>query len=161
MNHIIAGAALALTLALASAAVPATASEATTMKFECPDPDTKPAQSPDLSGSWDLVMDVGGNPSFGLLSVGRSGAGFAGSIALNAGVAVARSLTFDGQVVALIVATGEGDVRFDGSLASDGKRMCGIVSYHGGQKYGMIAQKRPSRATGAANSGAGQGDARR
>lgn len=69
----------------------------------------------------------------------------AGSIALNAGVAVVRSLKSDGHAVAMVVTTGEGDVRFDGSLASDGKRMCGIVSYHGGQKYEMIAQKRPDR----------------
>jgi hypothetical protein len=90
-------------------------------------------------------MDVGGVPSFGLLSVARSGTELAGSLSFNAGVVVVRSLTFDVQAVAMIVASGEGDVRFDGSLASDGKRMCGIVSYHGGQKFEMIAQKRPDR----------------
>ena len=35
--------------------------------------------------------------------------------------------------------------RFDGSLTPDGQRMCGIVTYHGGQKFAMIAQKRPDR----------------
>ncbi len=90
-------------------------------------------------------MDAGGVPSFGLLSVAMSGTELAGSLALNAGVVVVRSLTFDGQTVAMIVAPGEGDVRFDGSLASDGKRMCGIVSYHRGQKFEMIAQKRAGR----------------
>ena len=139
MYRIIAG------IALASAAVPAAASEAATMKFECRVATTTAVKSPDLSGSWDMVMDVGGNPSFGLLSVGRSGTALAGSIALNAGVAVVRSLTLDGRTVAMIVTTGEGDVRFDGSLASDGKRMCGIVTYHGGRKYEMVAQKRPVR----------------
>jgi hypothetical protein len=139
MNRIIAG------VALASAAVPAAASEAATMRFECPASTTKPSQSPELSGLWDMVMDVGGVPSFGLLSLGMSGTELAGSLALNAGVVVVRSLTFDGQTVAMIVASGEGDVRFDGSLASDGKRMCGIVSYHRGQKFEMIAQKRPDR----------------
>jgi hypothetical protein len=69
----------------------------------------------------------------------------AGSLALNAGVVVVRSLKFDGQTVAMIVASDDGDVRFDGTLASDGKRMCGIVSYHHGQKFEMIAQKRPDR----------------
>ena len=117
------------------------------MRFECRAPTAAPSEPPELPGQWDLVMDVGGRPSFGLLSVGRSGTQLAGSIALNAGVAVVRSLTLDGQAVAMIVTTGEGDVRFDGSLASDGKRMCGIVSYHGGQKFEMIAQKRPGRET--------------
>jgi hypothetical protein len=142
MNRIIAG------VALASAAVPAAASEAVNMRFACPASITKPSQPPELSGQWDLVMDVGGIPSFGLLSLGMSDKRLAGSIALNAGVAVVRSLTFDGKTVAMIVSTGEGDVRFDGSLASDGKRMCGIVSYHGGQKFDMIAQKRPARGSG-------------
>ena len=117
------------------------------MKFECAST-AAPSPSPDLAGQWDLVMDVGGVPSFGLLSVGRSDKQLAGSIALNAGVAVVRSLTLEDKTVAMIVTTGEGDVRFDGSLASDGKRMCGIVSYHGGQKFEMIAQKRPDRGSG-------------
>jgi hypothetical protein len=142
MNRIIAG------VALASAAVSATASEAATMRFECRTSSTTPSQSPELSGLWDVVMDVGGVPSFGLLSVAMSGTELAGSLALNAGVVVVRSLTLDGQTVSMIVASGEGDVRFDGSLASDGKRMCGIVSYHGGQKFEMIAQKRPARVSG-------------
>lgn len=139
MNRIIAG------IALVSAAAPAAASEAVNMRFECPASPAKPSRPPELSGQWDMVMDVGGIPSFGLLSLGVSDKQLAGSIALNAGVAVVRSLTSDGRTVAMIVSTGEGDVRFDGSLASDGRRMCGIVSYHGGQKLGMIAQKRPDR----------------
>jgi hypothetical protein len=139
MNRIIAG------VALASAAVPAAASEAATMRFECRESVTKPSQSPELSGLWDVLMDVGGVPSFGLLSLGMSDTKLAGSLALNAGVVVVRSLKFDGQTVAMIVASGDGDVRFDGTLASDGKRMCGIVSYHHGQKFEMIAQKRPDR----------------
>jgi hypothetical protein len=115
------------------------------MRFECPEQTTNPSRSPELAGLWDVLMDVGGVPSFGLLSLGRSDAELAGSLALSAGVVVVRSLTFDGQAVTMIVASGEGEVRFDGSLASDGKRMCGIVSYHHGQKFEMIAQKRPDR----------------
>jgi hypothetical protein len=139
MNRIIAG------IALASVAVPAAATEAVDMLFECPASTASPSQRPDLAGLWDLLMDVGGVPSFGLLSVAMSGTELAGSIALNAGVVVVRSLTFDGQAVTMIVASREGDVRFDGSLGSDGKRMCGIVSYHGGQTFEMVAQKRPDR----------------
>lgn len=141
MYRIIAG------LALASAAVPAAANEAVNMRFECRASTTKPVQPPELSGLWDVLMDVEGVPSFGLLSVATSGTQLAGSLALNAGVVVVRSLTFDGQTVSMIVASREGEVRFDGSLASDGKRMCGIVTYHRGQKFEMVAQKRPDRAS--------------
>ncbi len=139
MKPIIAG------LAWALAAVPATASEAVNMRFACPAPTAKAVPPPELAGSWDVLMDVGGVPSFGLLSVGMLDAGLGGSLALTPGVVVVRSLKTDGQIVAMIVASREGDVRFDGSLASDGKRMCGIVSYHGGRKLAMIAQKRPDR----------------
>jgi hypothetical protein len=132
-------------MALASAAVPAAASEVVAMRFECRASAGKPNQAPQLAGLWDVLMDVGGVPSFGLLSVAMSGTELAGSLALNAGVVVVRSLTLVNQSVTMIVASGEGDVRFDGSLASDGKRMCGIVSYHGGQKFEMVAQKRAGR----------------
>jgi hypothetical protein len=142
MNRIIAG------VALATAAVPAAESEGATMRFECRAPITKPIQSTDLSGLWDVVMDVAGVPSFGLLSLGTSGTELGGSLALSAGVVVVRSLSLDGHKVTMIVASREGDVRFDGSLASDGKRMCGIVSYHRGQKFEMIAQKRADRGPG-------------
>ena len=116
------------------------------MRFECPASAAKAAPRPELAGLWDVLMDVGGVPGFGLLSVGMVDAGMGGSLALTPGVVVVRSLKTDGQIVAMIVASREGDVRFDGSLASDGKRMCGIVSYHGGRKLAMIAQKRPDRA---------------
>ena len=140
MKSIIAG-----IIILASAAVPVSASASLTMRFECPEQTAQQSQAPELSGSWDMVMDVGGTPSFGLLSVGRSGPELAGSITLNAGVAVVRSLKLEDRTVAMVVVTGEGEVRFDGTLASDGRRMCGIVTYHGGQKLPMIAQKRPDR----------------
>ena len=134
-------------MALAFSAVPAAATETAPMQFGCNQPASQPGQPPELAGSWDLVMDVGGIPSFGLLSAGRSGQDYAGSIALNAGVAVVRSLKLEGRAVSLVVVTGEGEVSFDGTLAPDGRRMCGIVNYHGGEKYRMVAQKRPDRGT--------------
>lgn len=133
-------------LALAMASVSANAAEAISMRFECRHAEGATASSsPELSGLWDVLMDVGGVPSFGLLSVAVSGKTLAGSLSLNAGVVAVRSLERDGSAVSMLVASGEGDVRFDGSLAADGKRMCGIVSYHQGQKFEMIAQKRPDR----------------
>ena len=142
MKRIIAG------IALASVAVPATANEAVDMRFACPASTATPGQPPELSGLWDVLMDVAGVPSFGLLSLGMSGAELGGSLALTPGVVVVRNLKSDGRTVAMIVASREGDVRFDGSVSSDGTRMCGIVTYHGGRKFGMIAQKRPDRASG-------------
>lgn len=140
MKRIIAG------LVLASAAVAAAASEAVNMRFACPAAATStPTQPPELAGLWDALMDVGGTPSFGLLSVGMTGSELGGSLALTPGVVVVRSLKSDGRTVAMVVASREGDVRFDGSLTPDAKRMCGIVTYHGGQKFAMIAQKRPDR----------------
>lgn len=141
MTRIIAG------LVLASAAVPAAASEAVEMRFACPAAaaTSTPTQPPELAGLWDALMDVGGTPSFGLLSVGMTGSELGGSLALTPGVVVVRSLKSDGRTVAMVVASREGDVRFDGSLTPDAKRMCGIVTYHDGQKFAMIAQKRPDR----------------
>ncbi|SNS80607.1 hypothetical protein SAMN06295912_11719 [Sphingomonas laterariae] len=135
-------------IALACASVPAAASEAVTMQFACSAPDmaaAKPVQPGDLAGLWDALMDVGGIPSFGLLSLGMMGPELGGSLALTPGVVVVRSLKVDGRMVAMVVASNEGDVRFNGALAGDGKRMCGIVDYHGGQKVEMIMQKRPER----------------
>ena len=85
MNRFFAGVGLVGSLMLM------TPCEAATMRFECAEPVAAPAQVPDPSGSWDMVMDVGGTPSFGLLSVARAGVDLAGSIALNAGVVVVRS----------------------------------------------------------------------
>jgi hypothetical protein len=139
MNRIIAG------LALACAAAPAAASEPVAMRFDCRDTGAKQVQARELEGLWDLLMDVGGTPSFGLLSVGMSGPQLAGSVAMNAGVAVVRSLALDGTNLRMVVVTSEGDVTFVGTLVAEGKQMCGIVTYHGGQKLPMVARKKPGR----------------
>ncbi len=135
-------------LALASAAVPAAAVDGANMRFSCDASTASPGQPPELVGLWDVVMDVGGVPSFGLLSLGMTGTELGGSLSLTPGVVVVRSLKSDGQTVAMVVASREGDVRFDGSLTPDGKRMCGIVSYHGSRRFEMVAQKRPDRGSG-------------
>ena len=80
MNRIIAG------VALASSAAPAAASEAVDMRFECPVSTANPSQLPELLGLWDVLMDVGGTPSFGLLSIGMSGTELGGSLALTPAV---------------------------------------------------------------------------
>ena len=44
----------------------------------------------------------------------------------------------------MVVASREGDVLFDGLLSAKGDLMCGTVTYHGGETFPMVAQKRPS-----------------
>jgi hypothetical protein len=44
----------------------------------------------------------------------------------------------------MVVASTEGDVRFDGRLSARGDLMCGTVTYHGGESFQMVAQKRPT-----------------
>ena len=43
------------------------------------------------------------------------------------------------------VASREGEVTFEGRLSADGKSMFGIVNYHGGVAYPMVATLRPKR----------------
>ena len=136
-----------LALMLAWAALPAVAQASVTMRFECRhDGAAQEDRSEALTGTWDIVMDVGGIPSFGQLSLALADGRLSGSLSLNAGVVVVRSLVSDRGAVTMVVASQEGDVRFDGILNRDRKRMCGVVNYHGGEKLEMVAQKRPDRA---------------
>lgn len=135
-------------MALAAACVPAVACHAAPLAFTCDTQKPDGVLSADLAGLWDVLMAVEDFPNFGLLSLGKVGEGFGGSLSLSAGVVVVTSLEVNGDGVTMVVASGEGDVRFDGSLAGDGKRMCGTVSYHGGRKFEMIVQKRADRSRG-------------
>ena len=49
-----------------------------------------------------------------------------------------------GNSIHMVVASTEGDVLFDGRLSAKGDFMCGTVTYHGGETFPMVAQKRPS-----------------
>lgn len=98
-----------------------------------------------LHGNWDFLMDVGGSPSFGLLSIGWIDGGYGGSLTpTRTAPVVVRSIRLTGANIQMVVASPEGDVRFDGKLSSKGDRMCGMVAYHGGQTFPMVAQRRPS-----------------
>ncbi|WP_187107727.1 hypothetical protein [Sphingomonas xanthus] len=90
-------------------------------------------------------MDVGGTPSFGLLSIGLVDGGYGGSLTpVRTAPVVLRRIDLAGDKIHMVVASREGDVLFDGTLSPKGDRMCGIVTYHGGQSFPMMAQKRPS-----------------
>ena len=102
-------------------------------------------EGPILHGNWDFLMDVGGEPSFGLMSIGFSGDRYGGSVTpVRTAPVVLRDVTLTGNRVRLAVASPDGDILFDGTLSPKGDRICGTVTYHGGRTFPMLAQKRPS-----------------
>ncbi len=98
-----------------------------------------------LHGHWDFLMVPRGTPSFGLMSIGFVGADYGGSLApARTAPVVLRRITLTGNTIHMVVASREGDVLFDGRLSAKGDFMCGTVTYHGGETFPMLAQKRPS-----------------
>ena len=138
-----------MTLALAAAlAAPGTvaAQPAAPIAVTC---DAGPAaaggEAPNLHGHWDFLMVPRGTPSFGLMSIGFVGADYGGSLApARTAPVVLRRITLNGQSIHMVVASTEGDVLFDGKLSAKGDYMCGTVTYHGGETFPMVAQRRPS-----------------
>jgi hypothetical protein len=134
-------------VALAAAAVPAAASEAApSIALNCnTEPSTAGGEAPNLHGHWDFLMVPRGTPSFGLMSIGFVGAEYGGSLApARTAPVVLRKVSLTGNTIQLVVASREGDVLFDGKLSAKGDFMCGTVTYHGGETFPMVAQKRPS-----------------
>lgn len=102
-------------------------------------------ESPNLHGNWDFVMDVGGTPNFGLLSLGLVDDAYGGSLTLwMTAPVVLRKITLSGYSFHMAVASREGDVLFNGVLSAKGDRMCGTVTYHGDRSFTAMAQRRPS-----------------
>jgi hypothetical protein len=137
------------TLALAAAlAAPAAfaAQPATSIALDCDaGAATAGGEAPSLHGHWDFLMAPRGTPSFGRMSIGFAGADYGGSLApARTAPVVLRSITLTGHSLHMVVASTEGDVRFDGRLSAKGDLMCGTVTYHGGETFPMVAQKRPS-----------------
>ena len=131
---------------LACAAVPAAASEAATTRLECAaGAEAAGADAPNLHGHWDFMMVPRGTPSFGLMTIGFVGADYGGSLApTRTAPVVLRNITLTGSKIHMVVASREGDVLFDGRLSAKGDFMCGTVTYHGGETFPMVAQRRPS-----------------
>ena len=79
----------------------------------------------------------------GFFALGPVERGWAGSLTpyLTNTLAI-RLLTVHGDSVRMIVASREGDVRFQGRLTDDGRTMEGIVEYHGGALVPMTATRR-------------------
>ena len=103
------------------------------------------SEAPNLHGHWDFLMIPRGQASFGLMSIGFVGSDYGGSLApARTAPVVIRKISFDGHAVHMAVASTEGDVLFNGKISAKGDYMCGIVTYHGGETFPMIAHKRPS-----------------
>ena len=106
---------------------------------------TAGGEAPNLHGHWDFLMVPRGTPSFGLMSIGFVGADYGGSLApVRTAPVVLRKITSTGNSIHMVVASTEGDVLFDGKLSAKGDYMCGTVTYHGGETFPMVAQRRPS-----------------
>lgn len=138
-----------MTLALAAAfAAPAAvaAPPATSLAVSCDAGASRPGgEAPNLHGHWDFLMVPRGTPSFGLMSIGFVGADYGGSLSpVRTAPVVLRNITLSGNSVHMVVASREGDVLFDGRLSAKGDFMCGTVTYHGGETFPMVAQKRLS-----------------
>ena len=136
---------LALAAALAAPSA-AAARPALQVALDCDagpsDAGTEPAN---LHGHWDFLMVPRGAPSFGLMSIGFVGAEYGGSLApARTAPVVLRAISLAGSIIHMAVASREGDVQFDGTLSPKGDFMCGTVTYHGGETFPMVAQKRPS-----------------
>jgi hypothetical protein len=102
-------------------------------------------EAPNLHGHWDFLMVPRGIPSFGLMSIGFVGTDYGGSLAPSrTAPVVLRKVSLTGNSIHMVVASTEGDVLFDGRLSAKSDYMCGTVTYHGGETFPMVAQKRPS-----------------
>ncbi len=141
---------LLMTFALLAAAIAAPAAQAAPpirpLAMSC-DAGAAPAdgEAPNLHGNWDFLMVPRGLPSFGLMTIGFVGADYGGSLApARTAPVVLRNISLTGSSVRMVVASTEGDVLFDGRLSAKGDFMCGTVTYHGGETFPMVAQKRPS-----------------
>jgi hypothetical protein len=105
----------------------------------------KGGETPNLHGHWDFLMVPRGAASFGLMSIGFVGADYGGSLApTRTAPVVLRKISWTGDSIHMVVASTDGDVLFDGRLSAKGDFMCGTVTYHGGETFPMVAQKRPS-----------------
>ena len=130
---------------LVAASMPTSAKSADATMVTCnAGPVSAGGETPNLHGQWDFLMVPRGQPSFGLMTIGFVGSDYGGSLApTRTAPVVIRKVELTGHAIKMVVASREGDVLFDGNLSAKGDYMCGTVTYHGGEKFPMIAHKRP------------------
>lgn len=97
----------------------------------------------DLQGLWDFTMRAGDRMSPGFFALGPVDGGWAGSITMYLTNTLAvRRFTIEGDSIAMVVASREGDVTFRAQLSDGGNRLSGIVEYHGGARLPLVAHRR-------------------
>lgn len=145
MKHVL-PLALALTFATLAAPAALAAPPAASITVNCgAQAETVGGEVPNLHGNWDFVIDFGGTPNFGLLSIGFHGNVYGGSLSLwMTAPVVLREINVAGNQFRAVIASDRGDVLFQGTLSARGDRMCGTVTYHDGRSFTALAQKRPS-----------------
>jgi hypothetical protein len=132
---------------LIASAQPATHSNAARPAAAC---DTMPRlalgdydKAPDITGQWDFAIDMGTAVSTGSMALGWIDGAYAGALTPDATNTLAiRRLTLVRDSVQMAVASREGDVMFFGRLLGTGGVMCGVVHYHEGKRFSMIATLR-------------------
>ena len=118
MNRMIVG------MAFACAAVPAAATEALGMEFECSRSLAAQAHAIELTGQWDLAMELGDIPSLGLRPLRRTEGRLGGTLSLNGGVPLVRSGTSESNKIAMVVVTAGAQLRFDQTFAPKARQRC-------------------------------------
>lgn len=124
-----------------------TTSEAAPELSLCPEAGTPvplPPASTDLAGQWDFLIDVAGTPSRGVLALGHMDGAYAGAASPAATNTVAvRRLTVSGREIQMAIASrSDGDIHFSGQLVGNGGLICGIMTYHQGRRFRMVAVQR-------------------
>lgn len=111
-----------------------------------PAPAAQPAPAPssavDLSGTWDLAVDAGGQALNVEVVLARGPSGYTGT-ATPQGMspATVRAVTITGDHVVMHVDTPDGEALVDGTLGADGRTLSGAIAYQG-QSMGFSGRKR-------------------
>jgi hypothetical protein len=101
----------------------------------------------DLSGEWVFEVPTGRAVVHGALTLVAEGDGYGGRLTTDQGdtVMAVRSLTLTGPRMRMMVASPNGDVIFEGTLAEGDVSFEGEVTYHNGQVFPMTGRRRPSQ----------------
>ena len=124
------------------AAAPAAAQPA-----PAPAPAAQPAPAPapsaeDISGTWDLAVDAGGQALNVEVVLARGPSGYTGT-ATPQGMspATVRTVTITGDHVVMHVDTPDGEALVEGTLGADRRTLSGAIAYQG-QSMGFSGRKR-------------------
>lgn len=101
-------------------------------------------KTPDLAGDWVFEAQTGDGVAHGAMTLVADGASYKGTLTTDqtSNVLPVRSLTLQGSALTLRVESPEGNVTFQGTLASDAQTFQGQVLYFNGQTFPMSGRRR-------------------